>query len=166
MKKTIFIVDYAYGFHADTCEVDYVCRLRCLAALRALKKYPEARIVLGAGMRERTGDCGPLADMMENFLQKHGVSGGKIERNPQGHDTLSETEAVYKLIQKRGGDKIVCATSAYHVPRVWLIWLFQFGVTPEMYATKLKPHFSEQLKEIFKIPRDAIRALIRRFLKG
>jgi hypothetical protein len=48
MKRNnqVFIVDYAYGFNARTCEVDYVCKLRCQAALRAFKKYPDAYIVL------------------------------------------------------------------------------------------------------------------------
>ncbi|MBM3261667.1 hypothetical protein FJY93_04605 [Candidatus Kaiserbacteria bacterium] len=61
MTERVFIVDYAYGFHADTCEVDYVCRLRSLSTIRAFKCYPHARIVLAAGLTERTGDCGPLA---------------------------------------------------------------------------------------------------------
>jgi uncharacterized SAM-binding protein YcdF (DUF218 family) len=162
-EEKVFIIDYAYGFHADTCEVDYVCKLRCLAALRALKKFPDAYIVLGAGMKEVTGDCGPLAGMMEDFLDKHHIPKSKILRNPHGNDTLSETEAAYVIVQKHGGGKIICATSAYHAPRVWSIWLCRFGIVPMMYTTALKPSRLEYLHEIAKVPRDMIRALLYRF---
>lgn len=163
MKSTrVCIVDYAYGFHADTCEVDYVCKLRCQAALRAFKKYQHAYIVLGAGMSESTGNCGPLADMMEKFLVERGVPQKAILRNPHGNNTLSETEAAYDIIQQHGGGKIICATSAYHAARVWTIWFFRFGIIPRMYTTKLKPPKSERWKEIGKIPRDAMQAFLNR----
>ncbi len=161
-EKKVFIVDYAYGFHADRCEVDYVCKLRCQAALRALKKYPDAYIVLGAGMKEVTGDCGPLAGMMEEFLAEKHLPKEKLLRNPLGNDTLSETEAAFAIIKKNGSGKIICATSAYHAPRVAAIWLFRFGIVPEIYTTSLKPPIPERLLELFKIPWDALRGLIRR----
>lgn len=163
MRK-LFIVDYAYGFHAETCEVDYVCRLRSLAAIRALKRFPEAHIVLSAGMKESTGDCGPLANMMENFLKEQGVPAARILPNPKGRDTFSETEAAFDMIQKQGGGKVVCATSAFHAPRVTLIWLFRFGILPSMYTTKLKAPLSETLKELRKIPRDIVRSVLRRIV--
>lgn len=165
-ESRVFIVDYAYGFHADTCEVDYVCKLRCQAALRALKKYPNAYIVLGASMREVTRDCGPLADMMKDFLSKHHVPKEKILCNPEGSNTLSETEAAYKIISKSGGGKILCATSAYHAARVWSIWFCRFGIAPDMYITRLKPSASEQWHEILKAPRDVARALFHRIRYG
>lgn len=158
--KQVFIVDYAYGFRANTCDVDYVSRLRSQAALRALEKYPDAYVVLGAGMKEVTGDCGPLADMMRAFLLQHGVASNKILRNAQGSNTLAETKAVYALVKSHGGGKVVCATSAFHAPRVWLIWLFRFGVVPKMFTSKLRPNWHEYLREAYKIPRDIVRALL------
>ncbi len=168
MSEHVFIVDYAYGFHANTCEVDYVCKLRCQAALRAYKKYPHARIVLGAGMKEVTGDCGSLASMMHDLLVDHGVPPSAILRNPYGNNTLNETEAAYQIICDRGGAaarqgaRIICATSAYHAPRVWAIWACRFGIMPEIYTTALRPSVSERLSECIKIPRDMIRALLHR----
>ena len=67
-EEKIFIIDYACGFHPFVCEVDYTCALRCQAALRAFKKYPQAKFVLGAGMENVTQGCGPLAGMMRDFL--------------------------------------------------------------------------------------------------
>lgn len=167
MKTTqMFIVDYAYGFHADTCEVDYVSKLRCQAALRAFKKYPHAFIVLGAGMSDSTGNCGPLADIMEEFLVEKGVPKHMILRNPHGSDTLSETEAAYDIIQKHGGGTIICATSAFHASRVWAIWFFRFGISPKIYTTKLKPPPAEKWREIKKIPADAARAWLSRLRSG
>ncbi|GEM_PF-2455525 len=160
-----YIVDYAYGFHANTCEVDYVCRLRCLAALRALKNYPNAHIVLGAGMKESTGDCGPLSKIMANFLLEHGVTREKILENPNGNNTLSETEAAYAIIKKRGGGKVICTTSRFHATRVWLIWFFRFGIGPELFISELKPQQSEYFKEIGKVPRDIIRSIFHRIKK-
>lgn len=161
-EEKVFIIDYAYGFHADTCEVDYVCKLRCLAALRALKKYPDAHIVLGAGMKDKTGDCGPLAGMMEDFLDKHHISKSKILRNPHGNNTLSETEAAYEIVHRHGSGRIICATSAYHALRVWLIWLCRFGIISTMYTTSLKPSRWERWHEMLKVPRDIVRALLHR----
>jgi uncharacterized SAM-binding protein YcdF (DUF218 family) len=159
--KSVFIVDYAYGFHANTCDVDYVSRLRSQAALRALERYPDAYIVLGAGMKEVTGDCGPLADMMRDFLLERGVTSNKILRNARGSNTLAETEAAYALVKSHGGGKVVCATSAFHAPRVWLIWLCRYGIAPTMYTSKLKPRRSEYIRESYKIPRDILRAGLR-----
>lgn len=165
MIERVFIVDYAYGFHADTCEVDYVCRLRSLSTIRAFKQYPHARIVLAAGLKERTGDCGPLASMMHDFLVDHDIPASAILRNPYGRDTLTETEAAYRIIRDRGGvthhsHKIVCVTSAFHAPRVWLIWFLRFGIMPTIHVTKLKPRtMREYVIECLKIPRDVIRAL-------
>lgn len=154
-----FIVDYAYGFKPGTCEVDYVCARRCQAAVRALKKYPDAHIVLAANMKEVTRGCGPLADMMETFLLEQGVPHSHIYRNAVGHDTLSETEGAYEAVKKHGGGRVVCATSLSHMPRVWIIWFFRFGIMPEMYVTKLKTTSRERLHEVIKVPLDAIRAL-------
>lgn len=159
MKK-VFIVDYAYGFHANTCDVDYVSRLRSQAALRALEKYPDAYVVLGAGMKEVTGDCGPLADMMRAFLLQHGVASNKILRNAQGSNTFAETKAAYALVQSHGGGRVVCATSRFHAPRVWLIWLCRFGIVPTMYVSTLRPGWREYVHEAYKIPRDAVRAVV------
>lgn len=158
--QNIFIVDYAYGFDARTCEPDYVARMRLRVGLRALKKYPAAHIILGAGMKEVTGDCGPLANMMRSFLIEAGVAPEKIFLNPKGHDTLTETEAAYDIIRKQGNGKVICATSVFHATRVWLIWLFRFGRLPIIYTTRLKTRWSEYLHEIRKIPRDIIRSLV------
>ncbi len=160
-SRHIFIVDYAYGFDARTCEPDYVARMRLKAGLRALKKYPTAHVILGAGMKETTGDCGPLAEMMKSFLVEKGVPLEKIFLNPKGHDTLTETEAAYDIIRNQGNGKIICATSVFHAARVWLIWLCRFGRLPIIYTTRLKAYWSEYLQEIRKIPRDIVRSLAR-----
>jgi len=157
-----FIIDYAYGFHADTCEPDYVSRLRSQATLRAYKKYPDAYIVLSAGMKSVTGDCGPLADMMESYFLREHISPERILRNPKGHDTQSETAAAYALIKKYGGGKVICATSAFHAPRVWCIWVARYGIIPKMFTTKYKPHPGMYLKELVKIPIEIIRSLLLR----
>lgn len=162
-KDKIFIVDYACGFHPFVCEVDYTCALRCQAGLRAFKKNPEAKFILGAGMKNITQGCGSLSDMMKNFLMEHGVDESLIFMNPRGHNTLTETEAAYSLIMKQGGGKIICATSSYHSARVWCIWFFRFGITPEMYTSKLKLNKRSFLKECLKVPLDSIRAFGNRF---
>lgn len=164
MKKNVFIVDYAYGFNAHTCEVDYVCALRSKAALRAFKKYPHAKIVLGAGMKKLTGDCGPLSGMMRTYLLEQGVPAEAILENPHGHNTLSETKAAWDIIKRHGGGRVVCATSAYHALRVWCIWVFGFGIIPlSFYTTNLDPSHAERIKEILKTPLDALHALRFRF---
>lgn len=162
-EEKIFIIDYACGFHPFVCEVDYTCALRCQAALRAFKKYPQAKFVLGAGMENVTQGCGSLAGMMRDFLVEHGVSSQVILSNPHGHNTLTETEAVYEIIQKQGGGKVVCATSRYHVPRVWCIWFFRFGIIPEIYSSKLGLKGKPLVREYLKVPFDCVRALINRF---
>lgn len=154
----VFIVDYAYGFKPGTCEVDYVCMRRCQAALRALKRYPKAHIVLAANMKEQTQECGPLADMMETFLIQEGVPVSRIYRNAVGHDTLSETEGAYEVIKKHGGGHVVCATSFAHSFRVSVIWFCRFGIVPELYVTKLHMTLRERLYELIKIPCDMLRA--------
>ncbi len=161
-EEQIFIVDYACGFHPYVCEVDYTCALRCQAALRAFKKYPNAKFVLGAGMGNLTGSCGSLSDMMREFLIEHDVPAQSILVNDKGFNTLTETEAAYKVIEKNGGGRIICATSAYHAPRVWCIWLFRFGVVPEMYVSHLNPNTKDRIKEYIKVPLDAIRAFVHR----
>lgn len=163
--KNVFIIDYAYGFNAKTCEPDYIARMRLQAGMRAFKKYPEAHIILSAGMKEATGDCGPLAEMMKNFLIEKGIEPQKIFLNPKGHDTLTETEAAYKIIKEQGGGKIICATSIFHAPRVWLIWLFRFGRVPIIYTSHLKPHWSEYLQEFIQIPSDIIRSFFKALFK-
>ena len=163
-QQQIFIVDYAYGFHADTCEVDYVCVLRSKAALRALKKYPLAKIILSAGMKQSTGNCGPLAGMMREYLLTQGVAPDVILESALGEDTLSETKAAHDIITRLGGGAVICATSAYHIPRVWCIWVFGFSTLPvKFYNTSLAPKFAEHLRELVKIPLDAVRALRYRF---
>ena len=165
MNKTrVFIVDYASSAHPGTCELDYTSVLRSEAVLRALKKYPHAKIILGAGMRNIANDCGTLSDMMSAFLMNHGVSRLSILRNPLGHNTLTETEAAYEIIQKHGGGKVVCATSRYHKARVWCIWFFRFGIRPEIYETKLKMTRKGNIKEMIKVPIDAMRAFTCRFI--
>ena len=161
----VFIVDYASGAGSPVCEVDYTCKLRCQAGLRALKKYPGAKFVLGAGMSEATDGCGPLAGMMRDYLIEHGVPSHDIFSNPLGYNTLSESEAVYAIIKKQGGGKIVCATSSFHVVRVWCIWFFRFGIVPEMYSTKLKVGRSAMFREFLKVPAEIIRAFTRRFVQ-
>lgn len=42
-------------------------------------------------MKEVTGDCGPLAQMIKDFLVEAGVPPERIYLNPKGHDTLSMT---------------------------------------------------------------------------
>jgi uncharacterized SAM-binding protein YcdF (DUF218 family) len=162
MKNPVYIVDYAYGFHPSTCTPDYTSKLRSHAALRVLKKYPEAHVVLGADMRDVTENCGPLALMTQNFLIEEGVSPSQVLLNPKGADTLSETEAAYKLIKKHGMGTIVCTTSVFHAMRVWLIWFFRYGIYVSVWSTKHKPPFSEWVQELQKIPRDVFRALKRR----
>lgn len=159
-RRQVYIVDYAYGFNARTCEVDYVCRLRSEAALRALKKRPEAHIVLGAGMKEVTGDCGALADMMRAYLIEKGVPPHRIYSNPHGSDTLSETEAAMDVVRRHGGGRVICTTSAFHAPRVALIWLVRFGRLPYIYTTKRRARRMEIVHEFWKVPRDVARALL------
>ncbi len=167
MKENVFIVDYAYGFNAKTCETDYVSVLRSKAALRAFKKYPFAKIVLGAGMKKATGDCGPLSSMMRDYLITQGVPADSILENPHGHDTLTETKVAWDIIKRHGGGEVVCATSAYHSARVWCIWVCGFGVFPlAFYVTNLNPSHIERVKELLKTPLDAFRALKYRFDKG
>jgi hypothetical protein len=161
-EKLIYIVDYAYGFHANTCEVDEVCELRTAAALRALKKYPDAHIVLSAGMSEATGDCGPLADMMMHFLVLKNVPKEKILKNPYGRDTLSETEAAFEIMKHYGLGKVICATSRFHATRVFCIWFFRFGVMPRVFTSQLEPPQSQYWHELLKIPRDIVRSLLHR----
>ena len=159
--RQLFIVDYAYGFDARTCEPDYVSRLRSQAALRAFKNHPNAYIILGAGMKEQTGDCGPLATMMRSYLVKEGVPEMRIIMNPIGHDTLSETAAAWDIIKDRDGGKVICATSRFHAPRVWLIWFVRYWTVPTMYVIELKSPLSECWRELYKIPRDIGRILFR-----
>ncbi len=161
-SEQTFIVDYAYGFNISTCEPNYVARARIKAGLRALKKYPDAHIILGAGMKEKTGDCGPLAAIMEHFLIEEGVVSQKIFLNPEGYDTVTETEAVYDIVLKHGNGRIICATSSFHAPRVWLIWLCRFGRMPRIYTTHLKTPWFEYLHEVIKITTDIARSLIKR----
>lgn len=159
----MFIVDYACAFRAHVCEIDYTCKLRSEAALRALKKYPEAKIVLGAGMDEVTGGCGSLAGMMETFFLERGVPRSSILVNPIGHNTLTETEAAYSLIQKEGGGAIVCTTSKYHSLRVRCIWFFRFGIIPKMFTTPLTTTTKGVVREMLKVPFDCVRAFLYRF---
>lgn len=158
--EPVYIVDYAYGFNPQTCQPDYISNLRTRAALRVLKKYPDARIVLGADMHEETGGCGPLAEMTRSFLHKHGVNPSHILLNPKGTNTLAETEAAYALIRKNGFGKIFCTTSAFHAPRVWLIWLLRYGIIVRIYSTKHKPRLSEWIHETWKIFRDVARIFL------
>jgi hypothetical protein len=164
-NKKIYIVDYAYGFDAGTCEPDYVSRLRSGATLRVLRKYPDANVVLGADMSDVTKGCGPLAGMTRKFLVSQGVSPSKIFLNTKGHDTLTETEAVYELIQKQGMGKIICTTSSFHKLRVWLIWLCRFGVFVKVASVWHKIPLTEWRKEMRKIRRDVRKALALRFRK-
>lgn len=162
-KENIFIVDYACGFHKDLCEVDYVSKLRSLSAIRALKKYPDAYLVLGAGMSNVTCGCGDLSSMIDQFLTRHGIEEDRILRNNKGHNTKTETEAAYELILEKGIGKVVCATSSYHALRVWGIWVFRFGITPEMFVSHYSPSFEVSLREFLKIIPDWILAFTRRF---
>lgn len=163
MRMQTYIIDYAYGFNARTCEPDIVSKLRTEAALRALRDFPDARIVLGAGMKKMTGDCGALADSMERQLLDYGVSAEKIIRNPRGSNTLDETEAAYDALRTRGDDiYIVCATSRFHGLRVKYIWLFRYGIWPALYASELPARKRDWIRELYKIPRDIIRALVHR----
>jgi uncharacterized SAM-binding protein YcdF (DUF218 family) len=98
--------------------------------------------------------------MMEEFLHAHNIKKSSILRNPHGNNTLSESRAAYAIITQYGGGKIICATSSWHALRVWLIWFLAFGIIPEIYSTKLKPPRWERLKELIKIPKDGIRALL------
>ena len=159
MNEQLFIVDYASGFLPGVCTPDHVSVVRSEAALRAFADNPTAKLVLGAGLRERTMGCGPLADMMRDALLKKGVPESAILENPLGHDTLSETEAAYAVVQQAGGGKIACATSRYHAPRVWCLWFFRYGIIPTMYPAELPPGRVEQLREYCKLPIDSLRAL-------
>ncbi len=162
-NKQVYIVDYAYGFDADSCEPDYVSRLRSQMTLQALKQYPNAKVVLGADMREVTKGCGPLAEMTRKFLIKQGVPDSHILVNPKGYDTFTETEAVYEVIQKQGAGKIICTTSSFHKLRVWLIWLIRFSIVVQVVSVKHKTSAAEWKQEMRKIRRDAWKALVLRF---
>lgn len=159
----MFIVDYASGFLPEICAPDHISVARTQAALRAFHAYPNAKIVLGAGLRERTMGCGPLAEMMHTALTLQGIPEDAILENALGHDTLSETEAAYAVIVKQGGGTIVCATSRYHMRRVWCLWFFRFGITPKMFPAEIRPSSQEQFREYCKLPVDCLRALIHRF---
>ncbi len=159
----IFIVDYACGFHKGVCDIDYVSKLRTRSALRALKKYPNAYIVLGAGMANVTCGCGTLSSMIEAYLVHLNIPTTRILINDIGFNTKTETEAAYAIISKYNNFKVVCATSGYHALRVWMIWLCRFGIAPEMFISHYSLPVIQQLNEYIKIIPDAILSLLRRF---
>jgi uncharacterized SAM-binding protein YcdF (DUF218 family) len=100
---------------------------------------------------------------MKQFLIEHGVDGYAILINDKGYNTLTETEAVHTLIQRNNGGKVVCATSLYHAPRVWCIWFFRYGITPEIFTSKYRPNLLVLVSEFCKIMPDSIRALLYRY---
>ena len=159
----IFIVDYACGFHPGICNVDYVSELRSKAAIRALKRYPGAYILLGAGMSYATCGCGSLSQMIDYYLLQHGIPRDKILINDKGYNTITESEAAYEIISSIGMGKVICATTRYHAPRVWLIWLFRFGIVPQLFISNYRLPFNIELHEYAKIVPEIFRSIYRRF---
>ena len=147
-----YVVVYARGLKSDGSVCDEG-RLRCDLGLEMAKAIPNSFIVLGAGIPEyaELNYVSSLAEAMAIYFANNGWPREKILINPKGYETVGETIAAYEAIKKSGKGPITVVSSWYHVFRIWLIWIFRFGIFVKVRNVKHKVDISTLVKSVIAV---------------
>lgn len=147
-----YVVVYARGLKSDGSVCDEG-KLRCDLGLEVARSIPNSIIVLGAGIPEyaRQNHVSSLAEAMELYFIKNGWSPGKILVNAEGYETVGETIAAYEAIKESGKGPITIVSSRYHVLRIWLIWIFRFGIFVKVRNVKHKIDIGTAIRSVIAV---------------
>lgn len=149
MKRIAMV--YGYGQLANG-ELDEQTKGRCRKALelRKARKVDEVCITVGVRQYDQL-----MAVKMKEWMTRHGnISALEVTIAAKALNTAAETEICHRLVRKT--DKVVAVSSWYHLPRIWLLWLWR-GRIVKLAGSTEGIHWKDIWIEPLKLANSALR---------
>lgn len=90
---------------------------RVMATVELADVFPDAQIVTNSMFPTDEPEAPSHAAVMAEEMQRHGIASDRIVRQEESMSTLTELQALVRMIVERQWKQIAVVTNGYHIPR-------------------------------------------------